>query len=513
MATFYIAQTALGANNGTTAADARPISWLNTASNWNGAAGTVCATATAATVRDKVVWVGQISTPFDWPYATGVGAAGIDFEFDPNARFVAAHWGGGTRGAAIFWESGAYQKNNVTIDFGLNGRIEATDNGTLLGNQQGGVGIYIKAASNVTIKKPRIWNLYVRTSGWHESQKATDGRNTTGIFLETNTGAATDFIVEDGNIHDCDKGIIANWLSAGCARYTFRRNEIYNVNWGIGSGGYGNGSTLTAFHAHDNRIHDFGCWDRPYDASDDPFHHNGIFLYGEPMPDGTQPNLLDAIIERNYFGPNFGDRATSGVFLSHYNMRGAYVVRNNVFEGQTSNGLITTGCGNGATVQIHTNTFILSSGVNAAMSLGGSYGAYAIDSRGNLVVGGALYAGNYVGVLTLTSDRNLVFGNTSNPVTWSATNSGGAYNWAAWQGLGYDANSKYGEDPLLGTGGRPEIGSPAIGAGSDLSAFFSNDYDEVTRVAPWDIGAYEFQTSPDEDDGRPYAPTGFAYVP
>ena len=221
------------------------------------------------------------------------------------------------------------------------------------------------------------------------------------------------------------------------------------------------------------------------------------------MPDGTQPNLLDAIIERNYFGPNFGDRATSGVFLSHYNMRGAYLVRNNVFEGQTSNGLITTGCGNGATVQIHNNTFILSSGVNAAMSLGGSYGTYAIDSRGNLVVGGALYAGNYVGVLTLTSDRNLVFGNTSNPVTWSATNSGGGYNWAAWQGLGYDANSKIAQDPLLGTGGRPGIGSPAIGAGADLSAFFSDDYDEVTRVAPWDIGAYEFQTSPDEDDGRP----------
>jgi len=515
MATIYIAQTALGANNGTTAADARPISWLNTASNWNGAAGTVCATATAATVRDKIIWVGEISTPFDWPYATGVGAAGIDFEFDPNARFVAAHWGGGTRGAAIFWESAAYQKNNVTIDFGLNGRIEATDNGTLLGNQQGGVGIYIKSASNVTIKKPRIWNLYVRTSGWHEGQQSTDGRNTTGIFLETNTGAATDFIVEDGNIHDCDKGIIANWLSAGCARYTFRRNEIYNVNWGIGSGGYGNGSTLTGFHAYENWIHDFACWDRPAYTEDDPFHHNGIFLYAEPMPSGTQPNFLDAIAERNHIGPNLGTRATSGIYLSHYNMRGAYDVRNNVFEGSSSNGLITVGIGSAAVLRIMNNVFMMDSSTNAAMSLGGSYSGsgFSIISKNNIVVGGQLYSGNYVNGtpyvppspgperaeqfgFTLTSDNNLVIGYDTAPVNWSTTNSYVPTSWATWQGMGHDAHGIVDSNPLLDSNGRPGTGSPALNAGADLSAFFTNDYEGTTRVAPWDMGAFEGASTP-----------------
>lgn len=509
MATFYVAETSLGDGSGSSALNAKPMSWLNTAGSWNGATGTtICATATAATVRDTVYFVGVISTPFDWPYATGVGAAGLDFVYEPNARHVAAHWGGGARGAAIFWESAAYGKNNVTIDFGLNGRIEATDNGTLLGNQSGGIGIYIKAASNITIKKPRIWNLYVRTSGWHEAQKAHDGRNTTGIFIETNTGASSNITIEDGNIHDCDKGIIANWLSAGCSNYVFRRNEIYNVNWGIGAGGYGNGSTLSGFHAYENWIHDFECWDRPFDASDDPFHHNGIFLYAEPMPSGTQPNFLDAIAERNYIGPNFGTRATSGIYLSHYNMRGTYDIRNNVFDGSTSNGPLTVGIGSGAVLRIMNNVFMVGSPTNAAMSIGGSYSGsgFSVISKGNIVVDGQLYSTNYVNGtayeagpperaaqygFTLESDYNLVFGYDTAPVNWSTTNSYGPTSWATWQGMGHDAHGIVDQDPLLDSNGRPGTGSPALNAGVDLSSFFTNDYEGTTRVAPWDIGAYE----------------------
>jgi hypothetical protein len=38
----------------------------------------------------------------------------------------------------------------------------------------------------------------------------------------------------------------------------------------------------------------------------------------------------------------------------------------------------------------------------------------------------------------------------------------------------------------------PQTGSPAIGAGTDLSAYFTDDFTGSTRVAPWDIGAYEY---------------------
>lgn len=46
-----------------------------------------------------------------------------------------------------------------------------------------------------------------------------------------------------------------------------------------------------------------------------------------------------------------------------------------------------------------------------------------------------------------------------------------------------------------------QSGSPAIGAGTDLSATFTDDITGATRSAPWDIGAYEY------DGSTPVVPT------
>jgi len=43
---------------------------------------------------------------------------------------------------------------------------------------------------------------------------------------------------------------------------------------------------------------------------------------------------------------------------------------------------------------------------------------------------------------------------------------------------------------------RLKAGSPAIGAGEDLSAYFTTDITGATRGVPWDIGAYAYTTTP-----------------
>lgn len=490
MAIFYVAQTQLGDGSGSTAENAKPISWLNTKDGtWNGptAGATICSLPTLDTVRDEVHFVGTITTTFDWPYATGAGAAGLKFVFEPNAKFSKPHWAGG-RGCAIFWESAAYGKNKVEIDFGLNGCIECTDNGTNLTYQQPSAGIVFQSAKNVTITNPRIYNLFVRVFGTGQ------GRTSGGIFAQCNSGNITDLTITGGVIHDCDIAISTNATAPGCARYTIQGVEIYNINWGIGCGLAGTGATMEDFVARGNYIHDFECWDTPLGIGGlEDFHHNAIFLYGEP----TGENFISAVIEGNILGPNFGVRATSGLYLSHWTMKGTYIVRNNVFKGAPTNGLITTGTAAGSTVYVHNNTFLVSSSGNAALGVGGFYAGagMSLHSRNNLVKGGSYLQINYGGNVNVDSDYNLIYGYAPGfpgPVSRGLDSSVSAVPWATWQSVyGQDAHSIIDQDPLLDADGKPQGGSPALGAGVDLSASFIADFNGVLRSAPWDIGAFK----------------------
>mgnify|MGYP000865189210 CR=1 FL=1 len=85
------------------------------------------------------------------------------------------------------------------------------------------------------------------------------------------------------------------------------------------------------------------------------------------------------------------------------------------------------------------------------------------------------------------SDHNLFFGGS---VAWvlAGTNYASIANWQA--GSGFDGSSLV-QDPLL-TDYVPAATSPAVNAGTDLSAWFSNDRLGVLRSAPWDIGPFEY---------------------
>lgn len=85
------------------------------------------------------------------------------------------------------------------------------------------------------------------------------------------------------------------------------------------------------------------------------------------------------------------------------------------------------------------------------------------------------------------SDFNDFNGGTSQ-WTLGGTNYATIANWRT--GSGKDASSIV-SDPIL-SGYVPQSGSPAISAGTDLSAYFTDDFTGSTRVAPWDIGAYEY---------------------
>lgn len=489
-AVYYVAETSLGDGSGSTAANAKPITWLNTVGNWNGTSG-ILSESTKAVLRDEIHFVGTINTAFTWPYATGTGAAGILFYFEENAKFSAATYPYG----AMTWESAAYVKSHITIDGGVNGIIECTDNGTDFANQVSSNAIYAISSSYVTIRNLLAQNMYVRNSILDRSTGAIYSNGF--YFTPTGSGGAyTDLTIENCTIHDTNIAINTP-CSLSSARYTFRDNEIYNVNWGIGCGGVVDTSNMTGFVASGNNIHDFETWDQPTSGNPleiEDFHHNAIFLFGNT---GTE-NFQDATIYSNTFGPNLGTRATSCLYISSYGMRGSYLVYNNKFLGSASNGLCNIGTGEGSYTYIFNNTFDSQSTNAPLIQVGGTSAAtvMTVYVQNNIFNRGIPFSGNLVTPVVLHSDRNIFFNfPTGFPgaFSWSTTTEANSIPWATWQSTyGQDANSLYDVDPQLDADLQIEAGSPVIGIGFDLSAYFNTDFNGVTRTAPWDLGAFKF---------------------
>jgi len=96
---------------------------------------------------------------------------------------------------------------------------------------------------------------------------------------------------------------------------------------------------------------------------------------------------------------------------------------------------------------------------------------------------------------TFVMDYN-VFYNTNSAQTLYT---GSFRTFANWQSYSsQDANSVYADPVFDGETYRLSAGSPAIGAGENLSAYFSTDADGNTRPASgaWDIGAFQYGEAP-----------------
>lgn len=199
--------------------------------------------------------------------------------------------------------------------------------------------------------------------------------------------------------------------------------------------------------------------------------------------------------------PGSEDRAEPD-FSHPQNVFGGYyttniLIANNVFysESGTVNGLdldsVTTkhvGLFSGSGVLVANNTMsrALSTGVYVSYNAGRAVGGVSV--RNNIfdgITGGAI-AVYYINADDVgTWDSNL-YGSNSYAGRIASTYYATAADIAAataHENNGIDA------DPDL-SGYVPRAGSPAVGSGTDLSAFFIDDFTGSTRVSPWDIGAH-----------------------
>ena len=476
-ADIYVAQSAQGADTGTDAANAHSVAWFNNSANWGRAStqiGPGCTVHLCGTVTNSITFQtgGSVGNP-------------ITLLFEPNAKFSAPTWSGNIITAAA----------NITIDGDVNGVIEATANGTGLTYQNWCVGVCAESTSNLRIQNLTIRNMYVRTAGGDHSDN--------GIGIVDTPSVApfgyTNLVVTNCILHDMLMGISVNYGSGGCTNIYIRNNSISNINWGIQCGDVSDYSVLDGLYIQNNIIGSFGVWDNPITNS---YHHNGAYgwtTYGNSK-------FYHATVSGNMvFG--FGAYNTSGFFFSGggpgaaYGMIGPIYVYNNIFNdpiGSPANGDIVFGPNAGFLGVVANNDFF-----GNGPSVGLDWTALGTNNQNvlffNNVVSNSLALAIFI--KPVPDDWSSDYNDLASP---SSGGSGGAWfsvspdsnagyqTLAAWRSYGYDQHSIT-VAPGFSTGFIPSSGSLLVGAGTNLSGYFTTDYAGNPRpsTGKWTIGAFE----------------------
>lgn len=471
MATYYITQLGAGLGDGTSLGNAWSAAAFNTSANWSATP----ATSGKISPGDTVIASGTFTTALTFQ---GSGTSGnvIVLSFVIGAKMSAAAWA--STGAI-----NASAKNYLSV---LNVTIENTDNGTSgsYGNTVASKGIVLTNCSNITIDGVEIKNIYVRTS----TSDIFEG--SLGIDFLHGSGAAalSSNIVRNCTIYDVQTGIGMNYRPNGISGIRIYGNLIYNTNHGIRIGQASVDGVASDIEIYDNEIRNFSKWDDLTVAN--TFHHNGVFVYSNSS--GT--SLTNLLIYANKFGPDFGTRSTSGTYLEG-TVEG--IVHSNIYVASAGddpeNGFVTFKPWANAIMRAYNNT-ISATGTGRGIYLNNVLANSSnsiIVLNNNIVQGCTAITQTYSGNIALTSNNNLFYNLiVGQNFSSSTTGSGSFKTFLQWQGLGYDSIS-LDANPLLSAEYMPINGSPVIGVGTNLSAYFTTDYAGTTRLQ-WDIGAYAY---------------------
>lgn len=480
MSNFYISQTAIGSGDASSATNAAIASFFNTVGNWSAVAGT----PGKISPGDTVYIVGTVSTPLVFQ---GSG--------DPGQSIVLTGYVGGKMSAPTWTTSAvlaegdlfAGLKHDITVD---SLAIEATDSGTGLTYPSCGYGVRMVGISRARVSNCSIQNLFVRTVG--------NDTSTPGLAIScvpaVNAGFS-DVSIYGNTINNGFCGVNTGYNIQGLSNVYIHDNIITNVNWGIQCGSNEPGATVSNLQIYNNTIFDFACWDEP---GTNFHHHNAVFVWtNNSDTTGTCTGLK---IFNNAVGPGFGTYSTSGVYVSAPGHRSEILIYNNTFNTYGScptNGDIFVVPGPGAVTRLYNNTHLGEYGI--ANGIGGDHGgAQTFVIRGSIVRGNggtgkvAVFL-TYNTLVTLDTDKNSFSGlSTPTGYSTSGTSSGAFKTFAQWQALGYDLNTQNEINPTIDGTYQILAGSPVIGAGENLSAYFNTDKAGITRSVPWDMGAFKY---------------------
>jgi len=214
------------------------------------------------------------------------------------------------------------------------------------------------------------------------------------------------------------------------------------------------------------------------------FHHNGDA--GAPFDDGS--GMMDYItVERNI---SYTNTSSHGMDLDGVRFS---TVRNNLIYGSGNVGIMSNGVG--GKENSHDNRIL-----NNTVRSVNNWAFQIYTNKGganNKLFNNVLYAdGANYGSIDIPSSAASGFQSNYNAVEDKFKYAGKVKTLAQWRGYGYDLNSIIATPDQLfvnpaGGDYHLKAGSPAINAGTTL-ADVTDDLEGRARVAPYDIGCYEY---------------------
>lgn len=359
-ANIYLAQSAMGSNNGTSCANAFAYTFFNNGGNW-GAGGAQIGPGTEIHICGTITDVanGTLLTA----YGSGSSGNPITIHFETGAVLQSpaeASFINGN-GQSYFLIDGGTTCGYVNgSSVACNGVIENTLNGYSGASCPGGpcayqVGTQAIAGftSNLEVRNLLIGPIYVH-GGTSDLTFSAPGPE----CINFTTGGGT-INIHNNTMHD------AGWcMNGGGNNITVAYNEIYNSDHSLGEGIYSDASTTwTGQLLHDNYIHDPGNWDQTNNA----FHHDGIHLFaycgtnvGGNNTYCPASNIVQVEIYNNRISGNWGAHNTAGIFFE--GNIGSTASPANIFNNVCifTAGAVNNGCWNGYgnTVNEFNNTAI-----------------------------------------------------------------------------------------------------------------------------------------------------------
>lgn len=505
---IFLAQSAAGAGDGSSCANARAISWFNATSSWGAAPGLI-----GPGTNIHLCGNFNDSTPGDTLLTfQGSGTSGnpITLTFESGAILTnSAYWGAN---GAIY----IHNKNYIVVDGGANGIVQNTGDGTGLSYNHQSNGIAISGGgTGITIENLMIKNICQRSAGDTGDSCSAGGGGTDSAAISisrSGSGSWSNITIQHNTI--ANGGHTCIWLngSSSDSAVTILKNSLSGCNWGIASD---DGANITINGNDITCVPGARCnWDDPSDAN----HHNGIFFFPQTA------NMPGVVISNNYIhdiggttNPGGGGAGTETGHIYFETKSGADIPGALIY-----NNLLTTSAGayspanayiadrEGATNTDIFNNTIVESTSSASHEGSCIMGQMSPTIENNICVGmevGIWLSNGATGVVSNYNDfYNLISNGRGTFITQDGSTSYPTLaRWTA--ATGYDGNSVSG-NPDLTSFFLLNPGSAAIGKGTDLSTAsvtglstgapqtFGANYacgsGCTARTSRWDIGAYEF---------------------
>ena len=281
-AQLFLSQSGGGSGSGGDCADAKAVSFFDSASDWGSGAGKIGPGVT-------VDLCGTISSPLT-VQGSGSSSSPITVFWEPGATMSAPDW---TGGGAVNTNGNSY----ITLNGGDNGTsIQATADGSGMADQ--GVaskGISASRCTGCTFENLTIANLYVHTS---TSDSSVDQTSDNAIKW-----SGSNVTVADNTVHDVGWAL---WFSGstGDTNEEIYGNDVYNIDHGIIIAPPA--TSIGNVFIFGNHIHDLANWDCGGACHHDPIHcfgsENGVLYSGFYIYD-------------NLFDGSWGSATSSATFI------------------------------------------------------------------------------------------------------------------------------------------------------------------------------------------------------